>query len=236
MFRLEEQTMIIYNRGSVFNSNTQAIVNTVNCVGVMGAGIALEFSLRFPEMYVDYKTKCENGEIQVGKIDYFQLSPTKIICNFPTKKDFKFKSNLAWIEEGLKNFCSTYKRENIKSISFPKLGTSYGDLSWIDVKFLMEKYLSALDIDVVICLDEEIEADGKEKEMVDNFNEVDLSAISKIRLTKKQIDVINKNTPIKRFRDILNFSSISSNTYKKLFTYFYNFKKEDQYIQQSLLD
>lgn len=236
MFRLEEQTMIIYNKGSVFNSNTQAIVNTVNCVGVMGAGIALEFSLRFPEMYVDYKTKCENGEIQIGKIDYFQLSPSQIICNFPTKKDFKYKSNLVWIEEGLKNFCSTYKSNNIKSVSFPKLGTSNGDLSWKDVKFLMEKYLSELDIDIVICLDEEIEADGKEKEMVDSFNEVIISEITKIRLNKKQIDVINMSTPIKRFRDILNFRSISTNTYKKLFIYFYNFKKEEQYIQQSLLD
>jgi len=100
----------------------------------------------------------------------------------------------------------------------------------------MEKYLSELDIDIVICLDEEIAADGKEKEMVDSFNEVIISEITKIRLNKKQIDVINMSTPIKRFRDILNFRSISINTYKKLFIYFYNFKKEEQYIQQSLLD
>ena len=62
--------MIRYSNGSVFNSNAQAMVNTVNCVGVMGAGIALEFSLRYPEMFKDYKSKCDNGEIKIGRIDY----------------------------------------------------------------------------------------------------------------------------------------------------------------------
>lgn len=227
--------MIRYSNGSVFNSNAQAIVNTVNCVGVMGAGIALEFSLRYPEMFKDYKSKCDNGEIKIGRIDYYQINSSEIICNFPTKKDFKFKSNINWIEEGLLNFTQTYNEMNIKSIAFPKLGTNNGELNWLDVKFLMEKYLSNLDIEIIICLDEEGFASGKEKEMVDCFNKFVFSNNLDIKLSKKQIESINNNLPIKRFREILDFNSITLNTYKKLFNYFYNFKNEEHFIQESLL-
>jgi len=227
--------LIRYSKGSVFNANTQAVVNTVNCVGAMGAGIALEFSLRYPEMFIEYQKKCDIGEIQIGLIDYYRLNSNLVICNFPTKKDFKFKSNLSWIEKGLINFTHTYKNMEISSIAFPKLGTSNGELDWNDVKKLMEKYLNNLDIDIIICLDEEDEASGKEKEMVDNFNQINLSEITNIKLSQKQRDIINNSLPIKRFREILGFNSISLSTYKKLFNIFYNFKKEDHYIQDSLL-
>ena len=142
--------MIIYTEGTVFNAGAQAIVNTVNCDGFMGAGIALEFSLRYPKMLVDYETKCKNDLVKIGKVDYFNMGDT-IIINFPTKQHFQFQSKLAWIENGLKDFVATYKKHNIESVAFPKLGTSNGGLNWDDVKSIMEGYLSKIDLKVYIC-------------------------------------------------------------------------------------
>ena len=135
--------MITYLEGTVFNSNAEAVVNTINCVGVMNAGIALEFGLRYPEMLSEYQKKCKNKEIQTGKI-YYYIAKDKTIVNFPTKWHFKYPSKLEWIEEGLRDFVKTYKQYGFKSVAFTKLGTLNGKLDWNDVKQLMEKYLSNL--------------------------------------------------------------------------------------------
>ena len=141
--------MLHYYEGTVFNTNATTIVNTVNCTGVMNAGIALEFSLRYPEMFLDYEEKCKKKQLEVGKVDYYKDKNISII-NFPTKWHFKYPSQLHWIEWGLQNFVETYKQNNITSVAFPKLGTNNGKLSWTDVKDLMEKYLANLDIDVKV--------------------------------------------------------------------------------------
>ena len=130
--------MIKYFNGTIFNVEVDAIVNTVNTVGVMGAGLALEFSLRYPEMYIAYKQKCDNKLLQVGELMYYQEKESLII-NFPTKWHFKYPSKIEWIEKGLKEFVKTYKKYNINTVAFPKLGTLNGGLSWGDVKRLMEK-------------------------------------------------------------------------------------------------
>ena len=98
--------MIRYYKGTVFNAGAEAIVNTVNCDGVMGAGIALEFGLRYPDMYKDYVIKCKKGDICTGKVDYFKDSSGIIIVNFPTKIHFKYPSKIEWIESGLKAFAA----------------------------------------------------------------------------------------------------------------------------------
>ncbi len=133
----------------IFQSKTYAIVNTVNCVGVMGAGLAKEFKKRYPEMYKEYRKKCENNEIEIGKLHIFRTLD-RLIINFPTKKHWKNNSNLEWIEAGLKNFVKNYKKWNIPSAAFPQLGTSHGKLDWNDVRFVMEKYLDSIDINVEI--------------------------------------------------------------------------------------
>jgi len=98
--------MLRFSDSNVFNINVDAIVNTINCVGFMGKGIALEYSLRYPKLLLDYKEKCENKEINVGKMYYFN-SEDKLIVNFPTKYDYKYPSKIKWIELGLKNFVET---------------------------------------------------------------------------------------------------------------------------------
>ena len=214
--------MIRYFEGSIFNVNTDAVVNAVNTKGFMGRGLALEFKLRYNAMFLDYKEKCENGLIRVGKVDYYKDREV-IIVNFPTKKDYKRPSNLCWIEQGLKDFIRTYKHLDIKSVAFPKLGTGYGGLNWIDVHNLMIQYLGDLDIDVYICLDELKLAAGDEALMLEQFNNVSLEQLKKLfKLNYKQILSIDNNRPYKRFWHIYDTESIGETTYTKIFRYYFN--------------
>lgn len=209
--------MIHYFEGTVFNCDADAIVNTVNCTGVMGAGLALEFMLRYPEMYNQYKIDCEKKKYQPGSVEYYKDSKITII-NFATKWHFKYPSNINWIETGLKNFVNTYKSYNLKSVAFPKLGTLNGGLNWEEVKIKIEYYLADLDVDIYICLDKEQSAQGLEKDMVDYFNknakEV-LNNIAKINTAQKQL--IMSSAPISRFWHLSKLKGVGLNTYIKLY-------------------
>lgn len=233
------RTMIKYYEGTVFNVEAQALVNTVNCTGVMGAGIALEFMLRYPEMFVDYKSKCKEKKIVTGKVDYYKNDDSSLIINFPTKWHFKYPSKIIWIEQGLKDFVKTYKQHEITSVAFPKLGTSNGGLNWNDVKILMEKYLSNLDIDVYICLDNIKEAEGVEKKMLDMFNNIDIMQLSDIvKLNTKQKENIKKRIPYNRFWKIADTESIGMKTYSEMFKHFYKLAtgKKEEPSQMTLFD
>lgn len=136
---------ITYPKGNIFDSNSKTLVNTVNCVGVMGKGIALEYKLRYPEMFLNYRQSCEQKELFIGKLQLWKSSD-KWILNFPTKIHYKDPSQLIFIEKGLKEFVNTYKQKGIISIAFPQLGSSLGGLDWErEVHPLMLKYLSNLD-------------------------------------------------------------------------------------------
>ncbi|HHW95478.1 MAG TPA: macro domain-containing protein [Mogibacterium sp.] len=231
--------MIIYSEGTVFNIGAQAIVNTVNCTGVMGAGIALEFMLRYPDMFEDYATKCKENIIRTGKVDYYQNKDSSIVINFPTKRHFKYPSQLIWIEQGLQDFVKTYKEKKVVSVAFPKLGTSNGGLDWNAVRPLMERYLSNLDIDVFICLDEKKEAEGVEKDMLEKFNALGIEELSHlVKLNKKQKENIQKNKPYDRFWKISKTESIGIKTYSKIFKHFYDLSMGNnlKIRQLSLLD
>ena len=144
--------MIEYKIGAdIFKSKTDARVNTVNCMGVMGKGIAKEYKKRYPEMYKDYRKKCETGLLKIGKLHRF-ITFDGMIINFPTKKHWKNNSKLEWIQAGLEYFVRNYKKWNIKSVAFPQLGTSHGNLLWDDVRLLMEQYLEPLDLRVEIYI------------------------------------------------------------------------------------
>ncbi|MDU6305078.1 MAG: macro domain-containing protein [Clostridium sp.] len=214
--------MIKYFEGTIFNVDTQTVVNTVNCTGVMGAGIALEFMLRYPAMFEDYETKCKDKRIMTGKVDYYKNEDGSMIVNFPTKWHFKYPSKLIWIEQGLQDFVKTYQKNGITSVAFPKLGTSNGGLNWNEVKILMEKYLSNLDIDVYICLDNKKEAEGIEKSMLDKFNSTNIEQLSSlVKLNAKQKDNIQKHIPYNRFWKISQTESIGMKTYSMIFKHFY---------------
>lgn len=140
------------NDWTVFEAPVQTIVNTVNCDGVMGKGLALEVKKRFPEVFHKYQLMCKQGQIQVGKLQLIKTTSPWVL-NFPTKNHWREDSQLEYIEQGLAKFVSTYKRRGIKSIAFPPLGCGSGHLLWRDVQPLMEERLARLpDISIYICL------------------------------------------------------------------------------------
>jgi O-acetyl-ADP-ribose deacetylase (regulator of RNase III) len=142
---------IKFIKGNIFNSKAQTIVNTVNCVGVMGKGIALVFKLRYPKMFDLYKDHCKSKLIEIGKLWLYKGEENAPwVLNFPTKFHWKYPSKIEYLEKGLEKFCSTYKDQGITSIAFPLLGTHNGGLDKDTVLNLMEEYLGKCVIDIEI--------------------------------------------------------------------------------------
>jgi len=143
--------MIRYRSGNIFETEAKAIVNPVNCVGVMGKGLAKEFKKKFLENFIFYKQECDSGNVHLGRMcSYFDEGSLKYIINFPTKNHWKDKSNLSDIEEGLKDLVRFIKEENIHSIAIPALGCGLGGLDWEEVKQKMEDLLGVLEKEQVI--------------------------------------------------------------------------------------
>ena len=134
-------TITILENRNIFDSQCQTIVNTVNCVGVMGKGLALEMKKRYPDMFEKYKDFCNKGLIDVGKLWLYKHSDEKWILNFPTKKDWRNPSEYEYIEDGMIKFVETYKERGIKTVAFPMLGCSNGGLDKDIVLQIMTKYL-----------------------------------------------------------------------------------------------
>lgn len=134
--------------GDIFKSEAQTLVNTVNCAGVMGKGLALEFKKRFPDMFKDYFARCQRGEVQLGNpYLYRPLLPPWILL-FPTKQDWRSVSRLSDIEAGLRYLESKYKEWGITSIAVPPLGCGLGELEWGVVGRTLYRYLERLEIPV----------------------------------------------------------------------------------------
>jgi len=135
--------------GDILKSKAHTLINTVNCVGIMGKGIAAAFKKLYPEMFEDYVKRCERREIKPGIPYLFKASlfPPQII-NFPTKSHWRAASRVEDIEKGLKILAAKYKEWSVKSIAVPPLGCGNGQLLWETVGPLIFKYLSKLDIPV----------------------------------------------------------------------------------------
>ena len=145
--------MIEHKTGDLFGEDADALVNSVNCVGVMGRGIALQFKKRFPENFKAYARACKRNEVTPGRMfvhETGQLSPRYII-NFPTKRHWKAKSRMEDIETGLSALVQEIRNRNIRSIVIPSLGSGLGELRWEDVRPRIEAALSGLD-DVEVTL------------------------------------------------------------------------------------
>ena len=136
--------------GDIFDSGAQTIVNTVNCVGIMGKGIAAEFKKRFSEMFEDYISRCNRKEVKPGVPYLFKESFFSQIINFPTKSHWRAASRIEDIEKGLKIIVQNYKKWGVESIAVPPLGCGNGQLLWEAVGPLLYRYLSKLDIPVTI--------------------------------------------------------------------------------------
>jgi O-acetyl-ADP-ribose deacetylase (regulator of RNase III)/uncharacterized protein YwgA len=134
--------------GDMFNSKAQTLVNTVNCVGVMGKGVAMKFKERFPEMFDDYVRRCERKEVKLGEPYVYEDRSGVKVLNFPTKDHWRSPSRLHDIERGLDYLVQHYKAWNITSMSMPPLGCGNGGLEWSEVGPLIYRKLHQLPIDV----------------------------------------------------------------------------------------
>ncbi len=140
--------MFIYKTGDILSEDVEAIVNTVNCVGVMGRGIALQFKKAFPGNFRAYEAACKRDEVVPGKMFVFrtgQLTNPKYVINFPTKRHWRGDSRMEDIESGLQDLIIQIQGLGIKSIAIPPLGSGLGGLSWVDVRSRIEEVLRGND-------------------------------------------------------------------------------------------
>ena len=140
--------MIKYKTGDILAEDAEALVNTVNCVGVMGRGIALQFKRAFPENFKAYAARCKRGEMQPGQVFVFgtgQLTNPHYIINFPTKRHWRGKSRLEDIEAGLVSLATEIRTRGIRSIAIPPLGSGLGGLEWPEVRRRVQAALEKFD-------------------------------------------------------------------------------------------
>lgn len=136
--------MIQETQGDLLNADAEALVNTVNCVGVMGKGIALQFKRRFPDVFKEYTTACDRGEVQIGRMHVVptgEIMGPKYVINFPTKRHWRSPSRLEYINEGLQDLRNVLGELGIRSIAIPPLGAGNGGLNWSEVHPLIEEAL-----------------------------------------------------------------------------------------------
>lgn len=139
---------------NIFDTDKDMIVCPVNCVGVMGKGLALQFKSIYPDMFLKYKEICNQKLLVPGRLWIWSgKGLTKDVLCFPTKYNWRLPSKIEYIEDGLKKFVNTYKSKNIKSIAFPLLGAGCGQLDNEEVLKIMKKWLSKCeDCNIEICI------------------------------------------------------------------------------------
>jgi len=139
--------MIEITRGDILAADVEALVNTVNCVGVMGRGIALQVKNAFPANFKAYEAACHAGEVQPGRMFIFetgQFTNPRYVINFPTKRHWRGQSRLADVESGLAALVEEVKRLGIRSIAIPALGCGLGGLDWAEVRPRIEAAFAGL--------------------------------------------------------------------------------------------
>jgi O-acetyl-ADP-ribose deacetylase (regulator of RNase III) len=157
--------MIEYKKGNILAENVEAIVNTVNCVGIMGRGIALQFKNAFPDNFKAYAAACKRNEVQPGRMFIYEtrlLTNPRYIVNFPTKRHWKGKSRMEDVDAGLVALAEEIRAHNILSIAIPPLGSGLGGLDWSSVRPRIEAALRGIDnIKVVVFEPSEVHADER---------------------------------------------------------------------------
>lgn len=208
---------------NIFDSKCECLVNTINTVGAMGAGLALEYRLRVPRMFNEYVRKCKIKEIVIGK--YWLYSDMDRLCkkilNFPTKKHFIHKSKHEYIYQGLMYFRENYKKDNISSIAFPILGARQGKLNRDNVLLIMRDFLNDLPIEIEIC----------ENKIPDKFtisvkNLLESMSVEEIsnnfRIYTKTAEMLkNQLTNVKHLSEIVTFDIVSVQAAERIYDYFF---------------
>ncbi len=158
--------MIQFKTGDLLAEDAEALVNTVNCIGVMGRGIALQFKNAFPENFKAYAATCKREEVRPGRMFVFEtgeLSNPRYIINFPTKRHWREASRMEDIESGLCALVEELRQRKIRSIAIPPLGSGLGGLAWSQVRPRMEAALRNLnDVQIVIYEPQGVPESGRE--------------------------------------------------------------------------
>lgn len=145
--------MIRFTQGNLLEARTEALVNAVNTVGVMGKGIALMFKQRFNENFCLYSAACKANEVQTGKMfvtPVYELDGPRWIVNFPTKQHWRAKSRMEWVVDGLQDLRRFLVEQQINSIAIPPLGAGNGGLKWAEVREQIERALGDLNVDILV--------------------------------------------------------------------------------------
>lgn len=210
-------------KGNIFNTKAQTIVNTVNCVGVMGKGIALVYKLRYPKMFDLYSEFCKSKLIGIGKLWLYKGEENAPwVLNFPTKYHWKYPSKIEYVEKGLQKFVDTYQEKGIKSIAFPMLGTHNGGLEKAEVLSVMKRYLSQCDIPIEIYDYDPNAPDDLFESFKSKWNAIPNSerkAVTGIR-TQKQIETIDNavnSDSVKSMIALIEYKGIGLKTMEQCF-------------------
>ena len=216
-------------KGNLFTSKAQTLVNTVNTVGVMGAGVALEFRLRYPDMFEKYVALCKQNQIQIGKLWIFKATDRWII-NFPTKDNWKNDSKIEYLEKGLQKFVNTYKEKGITSVAFPVLGSRNGNIPENESIKVMESYLSKIDIPVEIYMYDPDLSDDMYDSLKNKFLVMSADEIKKKTNIQKQYAVklleVFKDEKIKNISRLTSVEGIGVKTLEKVFDYLFDRVRE----------
>lgn len=212
---------IIEQKGNLFTSKCEVFVNTVNCVGIMGAGIALEFKLRYPVMYEKYKKLCDAGKLRPGNLWLYKTT-TRSVLNFPTKDHWRDPSRVEYLEMGLEKLAITYKEKGIKSIALPLLGADKGGLEPSVSRRIIYQYLDEIsDLKTELYSYDPMAKD----EIIDRLSRIlsnnDFDLISKSTdinsRTLKLIDTQLRNNTVSTVGRLLTIPGVGEATVAKLF-------------------
>ena len=224
-------------KGNIFTSSSKTLVNTVNCVGVMGAGIALEFRLRHPKMFRKYQELCEQGEIKIGSLWLYQTDDTSIL-NFPTKQHWKYPSKEDFLHQGLAEFVKKYKELELDSVAFPLLGAQKGGIDANKSLEIMSSYLNKVDIEIEIyqydptANDDVYQLFKKEFMGSDEYN-----LQHKTGLGPNYINLIKEGLAdpnINQLNQLARINGIGDKTLEKAFAFMAKDKSQGQFHQKGL--
>ncbi|MBE9154221.1 macro domain-containing protein [Cyanobium sp. LEGE 06113] len=217
--------MILHTSASVFNTSAAVVANTVNCTGVMGAGLALEFGLRHPDLAADYQLRCKAGSVQIGRPYLFAISGCSYsrVLNFPTKQHWRFPSRLEWIEQGLAYLAANYRKGSpaITSLALPRLGCDRGGLDWQQVEPLIHRHLGELvDLTVYLCSDTAA-AEGTEAVMLNAYGRDHQSGeLPPFCKGKVRTALLEAAVPA-RFRQLAAIAGVGKQSYANLFHHYH---------------
>lgn len=216
--------------GNIFNTKAQTIVNTVNCVGVMGKGIALVFKLRYPLMFDIYRQHCAAHLIAIGKLWLYKgVNNAPWVLNFPTKTHWKLPSEYDYIRAGLQKFIESYKEKGITSVAFPLLGASNGGLDKDVIMDIMISYLKECDIPVEIYLYDPNAGDDLFELFKSNWMQISYEQKKKMLRTDKRIETIERAVSSEHVHSmitLIDYPGIGIKSMESCFDFVMN-RKED---------